>query len=465
MSLVDSGYGWSVDSDYFVNTYNELLDITSGRSFKYRGTGAAIIVHAKTNRMAGPMLISTDINALKYDQGNASGVLASAYEYLGFTWYASSQTYWFYGSPASTGGITNGKPVVTLPVDAENSAKPEQVRAILEAVRPVLTAPSYSVAFDVNGGTGTMETQLIPVGVPTPLSLNSFTKEDATFIGWATYPTGRVVYTDGQTVENLAAEGETIVLYAVWQANPPKLILQYNKSDKEHLDKDIEDVHELDVIFKDECSIEDPAVLLEADPSFMVGVNYFTIPKFGRSYFLVNQRIIRTNLIEISGHVDVLSSFKDSIREQVAIIKRQETGSAYNLYINDNSLREYANPLVLTQLFPQGFNGFSFVMATAGVAGASPVQAPGDFTLSYEVASVGTQVTLNWTASANADSYLVMRKNPGGSVFNFWVTRATGVTALTYSESPIQLREFYYQVIALNNYGQTYSNIVQLQYQ
>lgn len=144
------------------------------------------------------------------------------------------------------------------------------------------------------------------------------------------------------------------------------IILQYNASDKDHLDKDISDLSTKEGTLRDECSIENPLILIHAEPGDLVGCNYFSIPSFGRKYYLTGQRVIRTGLIEISGHVDVLSSFADSIRAQTAIVMRSESSTAYNLYLNDGSLRAYQNPYVLTEVFPNGFTGNSFILSVAG---------------------------------------------------------------------------------------------------
>lgn len=59
------------------------------------------------------------------------------------------------------------------------------------------------------------------------LSKNIFQKTGHKFIGWATSPTGNVVYTDSQSVLNLTVkDGATITLYAVWE--PLIVSITYN---------------------------------------------------------------------------------------------------------------------------------------------------------------------------------------------------------------------------------------------
>lgn len=142
------------------------------------------------------------------------------------------------------------------------------------------------------------------------------------------------------------------------------IVLQTNNSEKNRVDKDITNVVTLTGTLKEQSSIIDPVILITADLSVVKNVNYMTIETFGRSYF-VNEIVSVTNdLIKISGHVDVLSSFKAGIRANTAIISRQKT--EYNLYLNDGSFKVYQNPMVLTQPFTNGFSSLNYILAIAG---------------------------------------------------------------------------------------------------
>ena len=81
-------------------------------------------------------------------------------------------------------------------------------------VTPAVT--NYYVAFNANGGTGTMSNQLFTVDVEQALSSNAFTRSGYDFRGWATSAAGSVVYEDGAVVTNLAVAGTTNTLYASW---------------------------------------------------------------------------------------------------------------------------------------------------------------------------------------------------------------------------------------------------------
>lgn len=145
------------------------------------------------------------------------------------------------------------------------------------------------------------------------------------------------------------------------------ITLQTNQSENVKVVKTVVDVITLTGVLRDESSIIDPIILVEGELSTIRAANYATIPDFGRSYFIKDMRSIRTGLIEITCHVDVLSSFATAIKGNKGIVFRQE--NSYNLYLNDGVLEVYQNPYVTTKKFPSGFDGQSYVLALAGRRG------------------------------------------------------------------------------------------------
>jgi len=81
-----------------------------------------------------------------------------------------------------------------------------------------VAAPTYTVKFNSNGGSGTMADQAISVGVATQLTANTFTKSGYKFAGWAESASGAKAYNDKESVTNLASEGQVKTLYAVWES-------------------------------------------------------------------------------------------------------------------------------------------------------------------------------------------------------------------------------------------------------
>ncbi|MBO4875098.1 MAG: InlB B-repeat-containing protein [Bacteroidales bacterium] len=75
---------------------------------------------------------------------------------------------------------------------------------------------TYTVTFNPNGGTGTMEAQTFTEGESQALSRNAFTYDGYTFSGWNTVQGGSgASYTDGQTITATA----DMTLYAQWTSN------------------------------------------------------------------------------------------------------------------------------------------------------------------------------------------------------------------------------------------------------
>ena len=142
------------------------------------------------------------------------------------------------------------------------------------------------------------------------------------------------------------------------------VILKFNKSEKNKMEKETETLSTFTGELKSETSIIDPVIMIECEMEQAVKANYMTISVFGRSYFINNIRSIRRGLVEFSCHVDVLSSFANEIRANKAIVKKQ--ANLWNLYLNDGSFKVYQNPNVLTKPFPSGFTSQEFVLAVAG---------------------------------------------------------------------------------------------------
>ena len=142
------------------------------------------------------------------------------------------------------------------------------------------------------------------------------------------------------------------------------VVVQENKSETIKLTKSLITLGTYTGELKDSSSIINPHILLEADLVNLISANYLTIPTFGRSYFINDIITVRTNLVEVTCHVDVLSSFATYIRQNKGIIFRQEND--WNLYLNDGVLEVYQNPIVTTHEFPHGFDGQSYVLALAG---------------------------------------------------------------------------------------------------
>ena len=148
-----------------------------------------------------------------------------------------------------------------------------------------------------------------------------------------------------------------------------KMKLLQNNSSPETVNKSIYQVAELTGTLKDPTSLTDPVILIESSHTNIMQTNYIRIPQFGRYYFVNSIRSIRTDLYELTCHVDVLMSWKDMLLRNRAIIQRSEKD--YELNLDDGSIKVNNNPTIQTKSFPTGFTtSIEFVLAVAGGSGA-----------------------------------------------------------------------------------------------
>lgn len=142
--------------------------------------------------------------------------------------------------------------------------------------------------------------------------------------------------------------------------------IQLNTSEPNKVQKDLSTLLTATGNLKQDTSIINPVFLVQADFASLVTANYLTVEAFGRSYFIQDMRLGVNGLVEVSAHVDVLTSFKEGLLVQSAIIDKQAYKPHWNLYLNDGSLQTYQNPKVITQPFPSGFNNIDLIFAVAG---------------------------------------------------------------------------------------------------
>ncbi len=92
------------------------------------------------------------------------------------------------------------------------------------------TPYKYSISYDANGGSGSMEKQACNYGTEYTLRANKFTRRGYTFMGWNTIknPTEEnpgVVYSDKQAISNLTeVNDESLTLYAQWSKDEYRII-------------------------------------------------------------------------------------------------------------------------------------------------------------------------------------------------------------------------------------------------
>ena len=87
------------------------------------------------------------------------------------------------------------------------------VCAVFTVAIPAAEAPLFAVAYNANGGEGTMAASTHTSGAASALTQNTFTKDGYDFAGWATTPGGNVVYADqAEIAEAVPALGGKLIL-------------------------------------------------------------------------------------------------------------------------------------------------------------------------------------------------------------------------------------------------------------
>lgn len=147
------------------------------------------------------------------------------------------------------------------------------------------------------------------------------------------------------------------------------ITLYRNTSEPHKVTKSLSTIKTLSGTLKDATSIIDPTIVIESDVN--IG-NYMYIAEFNRFYYITDIVSVSNSLWEISGHVDVLMSFKSEFLPLNAIIARQE--NQYNLYLDDDKFLVDCTRIYWTKAFPNRspVGGSSLVLTLAGGAESAP---------------------------------------------------------------------------------------------
>ena len=93
----------------------------------------------------------------------------------------------------------------------------------------IIEPETYTIHYDANGGTGTMDDQIVEKGKNSSLIPNTYTKTDAIFDGWNTEPDGTgTSYPDNYAItSDLGNTDDVITLYAQWN-EPAKYYVHFD---------------------------------------------------------------------------------------------------------------------------------------------------------------------------------------------------------------------------------------------
>lgn len=130
------------------------------------------------------------------------------------------------------------------------------------------------------------------------------------------------------------------------------------------------------------CDILDPIITFNDNIEFLTSgigtANYFYIPEFGRRYFYDGIATFINGLYTVSGHVDVLSTYWESLKNCKCIVGRNEFKRTKDLI--DTELWCTADSLYGFKKFPNSplrqAVGQNYVMTVAGAGTSSPTPEP-----------------------------------------------------------------------------------------
>lgn len=148
--------------------------------------------------------------------------------------------------------------------------------------------------------------------------------------------------------------------------------LYKNSSPRNSFYPSLSKIRDISGTLRDECSLLNPRILMRInDVGDLKNVNYMYIPEFGRYYYITDIVSVRNTEILVSGHVDVLSTYRKEILANDAIIGRSGVSNTYyNTYLEDKELATYQDSYVCNYKFPKSFshNNDNIILAVAGAA-------------------------------------------------------------------------------------------------
>lgn len=140
-------------------------------------------------------------------------------------------------------------------------------------------------------------------------------------------------------------------------------------SERNIINKVIQDVATVNATIKGELSVESPVLILDYTGDSN-NINYMKIAELNRTYFINDIIKLTGQRYEIHGKSDVLESFKDDILAMNCIINKQQGVTQSNMYLDDGSFITENKEFNTVINFPNGFNDAGeYILITAGGGG------------------------------------------------------------------------------------------------
>lgn len=191
----------------YLGTTNKYIDI-SGNSSELANERNAQLFEASGEK--------TLHNTLAFKVGNNSITSDS-----GYLIYCGNNSGTDYVLDVYGNNITSGTNVYAYSITGESNQ------------RWTFTPINYTVSFNANGGTGTMNSQTVHFDKATNLSKNAFTRDGYAFAGWTTTENGTGnLYSDEASVTNLVnEENGSVTLFAQWTKGDSRITFNKNAED------------------------------------------------------------------------------------------------------------------------------------------------------------------------------------------------------------------------------------------
>ena len=140
-------------------------------------------------------------------------------------------------------------------------------------------------------------------------------------------------------------------------------------SERNIINKVIQDVISVNATIKGELSVENPVLILDYTGDSN-NINYMKIPELHRTYFINEIIKLTGQRYEVHGKSDVLESFKNDILNMNCIINKQQSATHSNMFLDDGSFVMENKEFNSVINFPNGFNETGeYILITAGGGG------------------------------------------------------------------------------------------------
>lgn len=140
-------------------------------------------------------------------------------------------------------------------------------------------------------------------------------------------------------------------------------IILYNVTDDNNVvNKNIESGSTVSMVRTINTNIVNPSFLISKD--IFNNQNYLFCDELQRYYFINNVTLLPGGMLQLDCSVDVLTTYKDSIKNLTCTVARAENN--FSGYLPDSSLPLYAFEEIVTRKFPNAIDDDSLILMTIG---------------------------------------------------------------------------------------------------